>query len=162
MTDISKSDGVPQIFPAGDVRNDPIGPLNSFINWVFTGSKPRVLRRLVGLFFHIELPKLAHPVRMAHPFGIVVNGGATLGRNVTIFQHVTIGSKRSGRNAGVATVGDDVVIYPNAVVVGGIAIGGGPLLPLVQWLLTMCRQEPPSQVIQLGLSRWRVSSHEQS
>ena len=112
-------------FPAGDVRNDPIGPVNKFINWVFMGKKPRLLRWLVDIFFHIELPVLLYPVRMAHPFGIVVIGGARLGPNVTIFQHVTIGPKRLGRNASVASIGDDVVIFPNAVIVGAVSIGGG-------------------------------------
>ena len=111
-------------FPVGDVRNDPIGTVNKLINWAFMGKKPRLLRRLIGLIFHIELPALLHPLRMAHPFGIVVNSGARLGRNVTIFQNVTIGSKRLGRNAGVAIVGDDVVIFPNAVIVGAVLIGG--------------------------------------
>jgi serine acetyltransferase len=115
-------------YPPGDVRNDPIGPVNKFINWIFMGKKPRLLRRLVGMFFHIELPALAYPVRMAHPFGIVVNGGARLGRNVTIYQHVTIGSKRVGRNAGVARIGDDVVIFPNPVIVGAVSIGEGAVI----------------------------------
>lgn len=117
-----------KIFPTGDVRNDQIGPLNRFINWVFMGKKPRLLRRLVGMFFHIELPVLVYPLRMAHPFGIVVNGGARFGRNVTIFQHVTIGSKRLGRNAGVASIANDVVIFPNAVIVGAINIGMGAVI----------------------------------
>ncbi len=65
-------------FPAGDVRNDPIGPINKCINWVFMGKKPRLLRRLVGIIFHIELPTLVHHFRMPHPFGIIVNSGALL------------------------------------------------------------------------------------
>lgn len=111
-------------YPPSDVRNDPVGPVNKVINWVFMGKKPRLLRRLVGMFFHIELPVLVYPLRMAHPFGIVVNSGARLGRNVTIFQHVTIDSKRLGRNAGIANIGNDVVIFPNAVIVGSVSIGG--------------------------------------
>ena len=105
--------------------NRQIGPINKFLNWVFTGNKPRIFRRLVGLFFHIELPILVYPIVLPHPYGIVVNDRVKLGRNVKIFQGVTIGSKQFGRNSGVATIGDDVVIYPNAVVVGGIFIGRG-------------------------------------
>lgn len=116
-------------FPDGDVRNDPIGPVNKLINWTFIGEKPRLFCRLVGLFFHIELPRLEHPIRIPHPFGIIINSGAKLGRNVTVFQHVTIGSKRLGRNSGVATIGDNVVIFPNAVIVGGITIGGAVIAP---------------------------------
>ena len=89
------------------------------------GRKPRVMRRLVGVFFHIELPRLIYPIVLPHPYGIIVNDRVQLGRNVRVFQGVTIGSKQFGRNSGVATIGDDVVIYPNAVIVGGIIIGGG-------------------------------------
>ncbi len=115
-------------FPFGDVRNDPIGPVNKFINWVFMGKKLRLLRRVVGIFFHIELPILVYPLRMSHPFGIVVNSGVLLGCNVTIFQHVTIGSKRLGRKAGVPKIGNDVVIFPNAVIIGSVSIGGGAVI----------------------------------
>lgn len=112
-------------YPSEDVRNDPIGPVNKLVNWTFSGKRPRWLRRLIGIVFHIELPSLVHPLRMAHPYGIVVNGGAQLGKNVTIFQGVTIGSKRGGSKSGVPAVGDNVVIFPNAVIVGGITIGEG-------------------------------------
>jgi len=108
-----------------DVRNDPIGPVNKFICWIYSGNRPRVLRRLVSIVFHIELPVLRHPVRMAHPYGIIITGNATLGRNVTVFQGVTIGSKRLGKRAGSPTIEDDVCIFPNAVIVGNITIGAG-------------------------------------
>lgn len=108
-----------------DVRNDPIGLVNRIICWAFTGRKPSALRRIVSTIFHVELPILSSPVRMAHPYGIIVNGRATLGRDVTLFQGVTIGSKRQGRRQGVPTIGDRVVIYPNAVIVGQVTIGDG-------------------------------------
>lgn len=108
-----------------DVRNDEIGIVNRMVNWVFTGAKPNLIRRFVSLFMHIELPILRYPLRMPHPFDVTVNPGVQIGRNVTIFQCVTVGSKRSGRNAGVPVIGDDVVIYPNAAVVGGLVIGSG-------------------------------------
>lgn len=110
---------VPQNVDARDVRSDPLGGMNKLINWVFTGKKPSIFRKLVGLVLHIELPALQNPVRIAHPFGITINPGVRIGKNVTLFQCVTIGSKRHGRNAGVPIIEDNVVLYPNAVVVGG-------------------------------------------
>lgn len=111
-----------------DVRSDPIGPVNKFIVWVFSGQRPRVLRRLVSIIFHIELPVLRQPLRMAHPYGIIISGDVILGKNVTVFQGVTIGSKRDGRNAGTPTIEDDVCIFPNAVVIGRITIGAGAII----------------------------------
>lgn len=108
-----------------DVRNDPLGGMNKLINWVFTGKRPSIFRKLIGLVLHIELPVLQNPVRIAHPFGITINPGVQIGKNVTLFQCVTVGSKRHGRSAGVPTIEDNVVLYPNAVVVGGVVVGAG-------------------------------------
>ena len=118
MTNYIQGNNLPNRTEPSDVRYDSIGQVNRFINWVFTGKKPKVIRRALSLFLHIELPQLQHPVRMSHSFGITINSGAKMGRNVTIFQCVTVGSKRHDRNAGVPVIEDDVVIYPNAVIVG--------------------------------------------
>lgn len=115
-------------YPIGDVRNDSIGLLNSCINWVFSCGRPRFLRVLVRMIFHIELPTLVFPLRLGHPYGVVVAPSVTIGRNVTIYQHVTIGTKRLGRCAGSPKIGDHVVIFPNAVVVGGISLGEGAIV----------------------------------
>lgn len=111
-----------------DVRCDPIGPVNRFIVWVYSGKRPRVLRRMVSILFHIELPVLRQPIRMAHPYGIIISGDVILGKNVTVFQGVTIGNKRDGRRAGSPVIKDDVCIFPNAVVIGQITIGAGAII----------------------------------
>ena len=108
-----------------DVRNDSIGPVNRLICWVFMRRRQRWLKRCVSILFHVELPVLRSPLRMPHPYGIVVNGNVTLGSNVTIFQGVTIGSKRSGRRAGAPVIEDDVCIFPNSVVIGQVTVGAG-------------------------------------
>lgn len=74
-----------------DVRDDLIGSINRFLNWVFRGRKPRFMRRLISIIFHIELPVLRPP------FNIIVNGRVHIGHNVTLYQGVTIGSKRTGK-----------------------------------------------------------------
>jgi serine acetyltransferase len=108
-----------------DVRKDPIGPVNKFIYWTYSGNRPRILRRVVSIIFQIELPVLKQPIRMAHQYVIIITGNAVLGKNITIFQGVTIGSKRLGRRAGSPVIQDDVCIFPNAVIVGNITIGFG-------------------------------------
>jgi len=80
------------------------------------------------MVFHMELPVLRYAVRLPHPYGIVITGNATIGRNVTVFQGVTIGSKRSGRRAGAPVIEDDVCIFPNAVVVGQVTVGAGAVI----------------------------------
>lgn len=111
-----------------DVRQDPIGSVNKFLNWIFSGQRPRILRRIVSILFHLELPVLNHPLRMPHPYGIIINGNVSMGRNVTVFHGVTIGSKRDGRRAGAPVIEDDVCIFPNAILIGQITIGAGAII----------------------------------
>ncbi|WP_252191192.1 serine O-acetyltransferase [Polaribacter sp. Q13] len=51
---------------------------------------------------------------------IVINGGALIGANCTIFQGVTIGSVRG---KGTPIIGDNVVLAPGCKIVGNIKIG---------------------------------------
>jgi serine O-acetyltransferase len=111
-----------------DIRRNPIGPVNRFIIWVYSERRPRMLRRLVSILFHIELPVLQQPLRMAHPYGIIISGDVILGKNVTVFQGVTRGNKRDGRIAGSPVIEDDVGIFPNAVLIGQITIGAGAII----------------------------------
>lgn len=54
------------------------------------------------------------------PHRYCVVNAEKIGRNVSILQGVTIGDNHKGNRP---IIGDNVVIYPNAVVVGGINIG---------------------------------------
>lgn len=117
---------VPVCWPDLDVRNDPLGVVNRLLNWIF--ARGGILARLVAFTFHIEFPRINHPVRFPHPFCIVVNGGAVVGSNVTIYQGVTIGSKRYGARSGAPVIEDHVVIFPNAVIVGGVTLGAGSIV----------------------------------
>jgi serine O-acetyltransferase len=58
---------------------------------------------------------------LPHAVGVVMGEGVRLGRGVTVYQHVTLG--RSIRDGSYPTVGDGVVIYPQAMVIGGVHIG---------------------------------------
>lgn len=59
-------------------------------------------------------------LRVVHGGNVQV-GCAYVGDNVTIYQGATLGL----HNGGVPTVMDNVTVYPNAVVVGGITLGEG-------------------------------------
>lgn len=60
-----------------------------------------------------------------HPVGIVIHPKAQIGKNCTIFQNVTIGAGKYNkvRNSNVPLIEDDVTVYPNSVIIGGIKIG---------------------------------------
>jgi serine O-acetyltransferase len=56
---------------------------------------------------------------LPHPVGVVVSGGARLGRSCTIHQGATVGS----RPAGSPTLGDHVNVGPGARILGPIRLG---------------------------------------
>lgn len=63
-------------------------------------------------------------IHFAHPLGVVIGAGCSIGKNCTIFQNVTIGQK----NNLYPTIGDNVTIYPGAVVIGNIKIGNNVVI----------------------------------
>ncbi|MDO4975407.1 MAG: serine acetyltransferase [Alphaproteobacteria bacterium] len=72
---------------------------------------------------------LERGTKFPHPIGIVINGGAKIGKNCTIWQNVTIGvafSKRHKREFPI--ICDNVQIYANSVVLGGITIGNNAIV----------------------------------
>jgi serine O-acetyltransferase len=89
----------------------------------------RVARHCAGL----DLPwstRIAPGFRIDHGWGLVLNAGAVIGSNVTMFHGVTLGQRdrvaRDGtRTTGTPLVEDDVWIGPHAVIVGGITVGRG-------------------------------------
>ena len=60
---------------------------------------------------------------IGHPYCIVINSRAVIGKNVNIHKGVTIGQENRGKRAGAPTIGDRVWIGINATVVGNIHIG---------------------------------------
>jgi serine O-acetyltransferase len=67
---------------------------------------------------------------LTHGWALVVNAGATIGSNVTLFHGVTLGRRDrilpdGRRDTSYPVIEDDVWIGPHAVIVGGVRIGCG-------------------------------------
>lgn len=60
-----------------------------------------------------------------HPIGIVIGSKVKLGRNCIIYQNVTIGTKdtKNYQNSEYPIIGNNVTIYANTVIFGGVTIG---------------------------------------
>ena len=58
-----------------------------------------------------------------HPIGIVIHPKVILGKNCTIFQNVTIGQGKNINGCDIPIIGDNVTIYANAVIIGGVTVG---------------------------------------
>lgn len=85
-------------------------------------------QRKIGYKRGIEIENWANigeNLVLAHPHGIIVNKKARIGNNVTLYQNVTIGEITSGKREGAPIIGNNVTVFPGAVVVGGITVGDG-------------------------------------
>lgn len=84
----------------------------------------QVWRRLLLSHHGIDmLPgvRIGPGLTLPHPTGIVIGAGTSLGSRATVFHNVTLGRS----DGGYPTIGDDVVIFPGAVLVGRLSVGDG-------------------------------------
>lgn len=62
-----------------------------------------------------------------HPYASIINA-RKIGKNFTICQCTTIGNKQHGRNDNIPTIGDNVMIGANVVILGKITIGNNVIV----------------------------------
>lgn len=69
-------------------------------------------------------------IKFPHPVGIVIGDGVRLSDRVTIYQNVTLGAARAGDGVKglYPKVGNDVVIFSGAKIIGNITIGDGAVI----------------------------------
>lgn len=97
----------------------------------------KVVARLISEEAHLKTGIDIHPGAtidtpffIDHGTGIVIGETATIGKNVKIYQGVTLGAKSLGAGAKLKdvkrhpTIGDNVTIYSNASILGGDVIIG--------------------------------------
>jgi serine O-acetyltransferase len=65
---------------------------------------------------------------IGHPYNITINGTAVLGKNINIHKGVTIGQENRGKKKGAPTIGNNVWIGINSIIVGKITIGDDVLI----------------------------------
>lgn len=90
----------------------------------------KLLNHRLGRKISIELPysvQLGRGALFLHPYGIVINRDAVIGRNLTILKGATVGNSMTGK-PGSPVIGDNVYIGLNSSVVGGIRIGNDVMI----------------------------------
>ena len=85
----------------------------------------RVLRRLIHLILHLEINQryFNKNLQLVHPYNVIIHPKTEIGKNVTIFNNVTLGSVDRGDQTNTPIIGNNVVIFPYSVIAGGISIG---------------------------------------
>lgn len=97
----------------------------------FFGLFYRILKIFYAHFYGFQIPnetKIGPGFYIGHYGTIVINGEAQIGKNCNITHGVTIGQTNRGEKKGNPTIGDNVWIGTNAVIVGGIIIGNNVLI----------------------------------
>jgi len=107
-----------------------------------------VAHRATGIDIHPGA-RIGESFAIDHGTGIVIGATAVLGARVRLYQGVTLGAarvnKRLERVKRHPTIGDDVVIYANATILGGeTVIGHGSRIGGNVWLT---RSVPPYSVV---------------
>jgi serine O-acetyltransferase len=69
-------------------------------------------------------------LNLPHPINIVIGSGAVIGKNVTIYQGVTLGQK----NGKYPIIENNVIIYPNSIIVGKIRIGENSVIGALRFI----------------------------
>lgn len=89
-----------------------------------------VCLKLCSWRFGIQIPpetKIGEGFRISHFGTIVVNPAAQIGKNFNIAQGCLIGNSQ-GKRGGVPTIGDNVCMNANSIIVGGAKIGNNVLI----------------------------------
>jgi serine O-acetyltransferase len=88
-----------------------------------------LLYRLIALTYGAAVPLSTeikgHPILIHGLHGIFLSKNAVIGKNVTIYHQVTIGSISHGSKSGAPYIGDNVLIGPGAKILGSVTIGNG-------------------------------------
>src|SRR5699024_9021033 len=120
-----------------------------------------VLPRVLSEWAHGETGIDMHPgaeigsaFAIDHGTGVVIGETTVIGDRVRIYQGVTLGalavSKRYANRKRHPTIGDDVVIYANATILGGTTIvGDGSIIGGNVWLTSSV---PPRSIVQFSSS----------
>lgn len=91
----------------------------------------KFMLRASGAWRHIELSEKAQigaELYFGHAYGITINPNSKIGKNINIHKGVTIGQENRGKRKGTPTIGDMVWIGVNATIVGVITIGNDVLI----------------------------------
>lgn len=124
---------------------------------------PDLIRKYIRAVYACDLPygaDLGRNVNFPHNgLGVVIHAGVRIGDDCKIYQNVTIGgygrSIQAGANgSSVPTIGDRVVIYAGAVVIGPIHIGDGAVIAANSLVLKSVK---PNAVVG-GVPAQRLSS----
>jgi len=100
--------------------------------------------------------RLPRSTIITHATGIVIGGGVELGDDVIIFQNTTLGGKGWDYETKFPSIGDNVIIYSGAAVLGDVNVGDNAVIAANAVVLD---DVPPGTVV-AGAPAEVVGTHE--
>ena len=87
------------------------------------------IQRIIEIVYHLEIPRdtYRNGLMIGHPYNIIINPHAKLGKNIKLYHNVTIGHAH-GDVTKCPKLGDNVRVYANATIVGDVEIGDNAII----------------------------------
>lgn len=130
-----------KIFSSAEIWAKCINPNLHFI-YILRKCQNHPKKSISGMFWRLVLRR--HQIKygfqiypetqigegfyLGHWGAVVINPKAIIGKNCNVAQGVTIAQANRGKKEGVPTIGNEVWIGPNAVLVGNITVGNNVLI----------------------------------
>lgn len=92
-----------------------------------SGWHARILSRHLGNKYPIVFApdvEVGEGLTLPHYHGVIIGWGVKIGKNCRIYQQVTLGQNRNA----FPSVGDNVIIYAGAKIIGGVHVGNGAIV----------------------------------
>lgn len=125
-------DGLKKIFPWGDESSHIYALFRRAHKHSLKGHRYRAMyfshciAKQYRCYIHCDA-EIGDGIAFPHPVGIVIGAGAKVGKDVVIYQGVTLGRKYLNK-ADYPIIGDGVIIYANTVVAGKVTIGKNAII----------------------------------
>lgn len=84
---------------------------------------------------------------LPHPVDVTIGASASIGKNATIYNGVTLGSKHEGGSDGMPQLCDNVIVYTGAKLIGAIRIGDNSQVGA----LSLCNKDVPPNSVMYGI-----------
>jgi serine O-acetyltransferase len=94
-----------------------------------------------------EYADIGPGLQLPHPIDVTIGSAVKIGKNATIYNGVTLGSKHHNGDTQMPHLSDNVIIYTGAKIFGNVAIGDNSEIGA----LALCTKHVPPNSVMYGI-----------
>lgn len=94
-----------------------------------------------------EYAQIGPGLMLPHPVDVTVGSASVIGKNVSLYNGVTLGSKYQGGPAEMPRLGNGVIVYTGAKIIGPVVIGDNSEIGA----LALCTKDVPPESVMYGM-----------